>query len=79
MKSILNCKMGLYEKALPSYLSWEEKLSEARQLGYDFIEISIDETDEKMSRLQWTALQRKEVKDAIDKNGCTYFDHVPER
>ena len=69
MKSILNCKMGLYEKALPSYFSWEEKLSAAEQLGYDFLEISIDETDEKMNRLQWTVLQKKEIKDAVDKTG----------
>ena len=69
MKNILDCKMGLYEKALPSYLSWEEKLSTARRLGYDFLEISIDETNEKMNRLKWTALQKKEVKRAIDNTG----------
>ena len=38
--------IGLYEKAVPSSLSWEEKLSCARECGYDFLEISIDETDE---------------------------------
>jgi len=69
MKSILDCKMGLYEKALPSWLSWEERLFAAAQSGYDFLEISIDETDEKMRRLQWTAEQRKVIKDAIDKTG----------
>ena len=49
--------IGLYEKAIPAALSWEEKLQVARECGYDFLEISIDETDEKLSRLDWTASQ----------------------
>ncbi len=56
-------------KSPSSWLSWEERLYAAAQSGYDFLEISIDETDEKMRRLQWTAGQRKAVKDAIDKTG----------
>ena len=34
--------IGLYEKAMPSALNWEEKLQCARDCGYDFVEISID-------------------------------------
>lgn len=44
--------LGIYEKALPPSLSWEEKLAFAKQVGYDFLEISIDETEEKLSRLE---------------------------
>lgn len=51
-------KIGLYEKAMPSSLSWEEKLTCARDCGYDFLEISIDETDDKLSRLDWTPSER---------------------
>ena len=40
--------LGLYEKAMPPTLSWEERLKTARDLGFDFVEISIDETDERM-------------------------------
>ncbi|MFM1572211.1 L-ribulose-5-phosphate 3-epimerase [Helcococcus ovis] len=47
-------QLGLYEKALPSNLTWEEKFNIAKSAGYDFLEISIDETDEKLSRLDWT-------------------------
>ena len=65
----MNCKIGLYEKALPSYLSWKEKLLLTRKYGYDFLEISIDESDEKIHRLQWSAMQKKEIKDAIDETG----------
>ncbi len=45
--------IGLYEKALPETLTWREKLSCARDCGYDFFEISIDETDRKLARLDW--------------------------
>ena len=35
--------IGLYEKAMPPTLSWREKLAFAKEAGYDFVEISIDE------------------------------------
>lgn len=35
-------------------MSWKEKLECAKECGYDFVEISIDETDEKLARLEWT-------------------------
>lgn len=43
--------LGLYEKALPASLSWVEKLLAAKTAGFDFLEMSIDETDEKLWRL----------------------------
>ncbi len=53
--------MGLYEKAMPKELSWKEKLEEAKAAGYDFVEISIDETDEKLARLNWSKEERLEL------------------
>lgn len=53
--------LGLYEKAMPNFLSWEEKLKAAKEVGYDFVEISIDETDEKLSRLLMSEEERKEL------------------
>lgn len=50
--------IGLYEKAMPPSLSWREKLAFAKEAGYDFVEISIDEKDEKLARLDWTADER---------------------
>lgn len=50
--------IGLYEKAMPDTLTWAEKLQCAKDCGYDFVEISIDETDKKLSRLQWTREER---------------------
>jgi len=45
--------VGLYEKALPNDLTWEQKLMHTKALGFDFLEISIDESDERLARLDW--------------------------
>lgn len=46
------CLVGLYEKALPHSYTLREKLLATRQHGYDFMELSLDETDEKIARLK---------------------------
>jgi L-ribulose-5-phosphate 3-epimerase len=61
--------VGLYEKALPASLSWEERLAAAGQAGYDFIEISIDESDERLARLDWAAAERAALRRSIDNTG----------
>ncbi len=61
--------IGLYEKAMPGSLSWEEKLECARECGYDFVEISIDETEEKLARLDWSAEERLALVTAMKKTG----------
>ena len=43
--------LGIYEKALPNDLTINQKLALAKEIGYDQLEISIDETDEKLNRL----------------------------
>ena len=60
--------LGLYEKSMPNHLNWKEKLTEAKEAGYDSVEISIDETDEKLERLTNKALQQ-EIKEAIREVG----------
>ena len=44
-----------------STLTLREKLISAKEAGYDFLELSIDETDKKLSRLEWTKAQRVET------------------
>lgn len=61
--------LGLYEKAMPSDLSWKEKMLTAKKAGYDFIEISIDETDEKLARLEMDDQERKELVMLMRKTG----------
>lgn len=63
-------KLGLYEKAMPPSLSWREKLRAARQAGFDWLEISIDETDEKLRRLDWGEEQFAALRGAIEESGC---------
>ncbi|ASU24414.1 xylulose 5-phosphate 3-epimerase [Vibrio qinghaiensis] len=46
-------RIGLYEKALPNHFSWEEKLATTKELGFDFLEISVDESDQRRQRLDW--------------------------
>jgi L-ribulose-5-phosphate 3-epimerase len=50
--------IGIYEKALPKDLGWPERFAAAREAGYDFLEISVDETPERMARLDWAASER---------------------
>lgn len=50
--------VGIYEKALPRQMSWGERFAAARDAGYDFVEISVDETAERMSRLDWSVAER---------------------
>ncbi|WP_443090213.1 L-ribulose-5-phosphate 3-epimerase [Basfia succiniciproducens] len=64
-------KLGIYEKALPKGISWQDRLSIAKACGFDFVEISIDETDERLARLDWTLEQRIELVSAIIKTGVT--------
>lgn len=66
---IINNLFGIYEKALEKNTSWHQKLSDAKELGFDFVEISIDETDERLSRLDWTKKEREELLISISETG----------
>ncbi len=53
--------LGLYEKAMPSTLTWKEKLQAAKEAGFDTVEISVDETDDKLARLNMSLDERMEM------------------
>ncbi|WP_375749445.1 L-ribulose-5-phosphate 3-epimerase [Vibrio sp. HN007] len=61
-------RLGLYEKAMPNDLSWEEKLIKAKELGFDFVEISVDESDERRARLDWTDEEIYQLRDLCEKH-----------
>lgn len=47
--------LGIYEKAFDPMDTWGVRLRKAKSLGFDFVELSIDETDERLQRLYWPA------------------------
>ncbi|EMQ8325090.1 TPA: L-ribulose-5-phosphate 3-epimerase [Escherichia coli] len=61
--------LGIYEKALPAGECWLERLQLAKTLGFDFVEMSVDETDERLSRLDWSREQRLALVNAIVETG----------
>ncbi len=65
--------LGLYEKSMPGFLTLEEKLSTAGECGFDYMELSIDETDEKLGRLKWTTEQRNALRNSIEKTGVPVY------
>lgn len=65
MKSCIVTPVGLYEKALPAGWPWEQRLASAAAAGYDFIDISIDESDLRLARLDWPASERANLRQAI--------------
>lgn len=61
--------LGIYEKALSKDLSWPERLVLAKSCGFDFVEMSVDETDERLSRLEWSTTQRASLVEAMLETG----------
>ncbi|WEV71079.1 L-ribulose-5-phosphate 3-epimerase [Lactobacillus sp. ESL0785] len=57
--------LGIYEKALPQNLSWQETFELVHQLGFNFLEFSIDESDERLARLDWTRAERQKFRDLM--------------
>lgn len=46
--------LGLYEKALDPKDTWDRRLEKVKSMGFDFMEISIDESDRRLERLYWS-------------------------
>lgn len=61
--------LGLYEKALPSELGFRAMLECTRLSGFDRLEISIDESDTRLERLEWPSEQRRELRALCDSLG----------
>ena len=54
---------------MPSSLSLEEKLTTASRFGFDFVEMSIDETEDKLARLKWSQEERNTLVSAMYRTG----------
>ena len=62
-------EIGLYEKAMRNTLSWSEKLGCAKECGYDYMEMCIDATDEKINRIFMNTAEKKEIMEAVFQAG----------
>jgi L-ribulose-5-phosphate 3-epimerase len=69
MNSRRKIPVGIYEKAFPIDYSLEDILVKAKEIGYDFVELSIDESPERLSRLDWTQSERKSLRTVINDTG----------
>ena len=52
--------IGIYEKALPAGLDWPGLLDAAARAGYDYMEMSVDESDARLARTRWTAGEKRQ-------------------
>lgn len=50
-------------------ISRPERLVLAKSCSFDFVEMSVDETDERLSRLDWNAAQRASLVTAMIETG----------
>lgn len=66
-------RLGVYEKALPSTLAWPERLALARRLGFDYLELSIDESDARLARLDPASPERGAIREAVAATGVPIF------
>ncbi|NWG16994.1 MAG: L-ribulose-5-phosphate 3-epimerase [Chloroflexi bacterium] len=69
MSRFSGLSIGIYEKALPSNITWAERLAQAVEAGFDFIEMSLDPTPERLGRLDWSSAQRHELRRAVEDTG----------
>ncbi|MDR1824673.1 MAG: L-ribulose-5-phosphate 3-epimerase [Bifidobacteriaceae bacterium] len=65
-------QVGIYEKALPP-VGWPALLETAKAAGFDFIEMSIDESDERLARLDWPTETRIAIRHAIEATGVRIY------
>ncbi|MDR3440024.1 L-ribulose-5-phosphate 3-epimerase [Telmatospirillum sp.] len=61
--------IGIYEKALPRQFDWSQRLAAARSIGFDFVEMSIDETDGRLATLDWSRAERRTFRRAVEESG----------
>ena len=72
MYSLHKNPIGIYEKALPNSFTWEEKSRAAKKAGFDYMEISVDESDERLARLDWTDEEIENLRLIMRSEGITF-------
>lgn len=59
--------LGIYEKAIPNCYDWVDKIEIAKAAGFQFIEMSVDESDERLARLKWSKKTRQQLRRLLEK------------
>lgn len=65
--------LGIYEKAFNPQDSWTERLRKAKALGFDYVEISIDESDERLQRLDWSKDEMEALRRSCYQEGIGFY------
>ena len=73
MSHFNDCLFGIYEKSLPDTMTIEEKIHNFCEAGYDFFELSIDESDEKLLRVKWSIGERRAFRNRIESSGMSAY------
>lgn len=68
MFRLLDNPMGIYEKAIANKFDWSTKIKIAKEAGYSFIEMSVDESDERLARLEWSKEKRAYIRNLLFEN-----------
>jgi predicted hexulose-6-phosphate isomerase len=54
-------------------LGLPEKLAETKAAGFDYLELSVDETDEKLARLDWSDAEIRALRRAVEDTGVPVY------
>lgn len=58
--------LGVYEKALITPSDWPSFFAQVREAGFDFVDLSIDESPHRAQRLDWTLDECRQVRQAAE-------------
>lgn len=62
---------GIYEKALPGSINWDQKTKSAHAAGFDFVELCIDESPQRIARVDLAASKARELATIARDNGLS--------
>lgn len=65
MYTLKDNPIGIYEKAIPNRFDWADKIRIAKAAGFDFIEMSIDESEMRLNRLYWSKESRAYLRNLL--------------
>ena len=71
MNTVPERLFGIYEKALPKTINWDQKTKSARAAGFDFVELCIDESPQRIARVDLTASKARELAAIARDNGLS--------